>query len=238
MRTRFAIVVMGLCVALPARAAEDLSWIGSLPGVSAAVQKRSGSTEKGVFTLSGDTEQVFATIEQGLTDRGWKVKKIAGVVALAAVVKSIKATKGDARVKIVATGAAGSTTLSVKVESGSVTTVAGPSESAGPATAQPAPAPPRAARQDAIVILDNDRKETIACEGRAVVVNGNDNKLSLQGPCASLQLNGNDNQVAVRGRIDEIGAMGNDNQATWSKADNPAPPRVGSLGSKNVIRGE
>lgn len=233
-----AIAAVAMLPAVAAAAGEDLSWIGQLPGIQAAVRKTAKSSDKSVYQVTSDVESTFQKIRDGLLERGWNVDKTASMTALVASVRAIKATKGAARVKIVATGAPGAATLAVQLEGDSSAASVGPAPAAPPPPARaavPAVVAPAAAN---IVLLNDDVSGSYRCEENELIVNGDSCRLTVAGNCRAVRVNGDGNTIRVDGAVQAIDVLGDENAVTWSAAGNPTPPRVGNLGARNRVAGE
>jgi hypothetical protein len=131
-----------------------------------------------------------------------------------------------------------------------VTTRRLPEAAAAAAPAAPAPAakPPAAApaaaaaasasKAESLDFYDNGVRGTYNCDGRRVRITGNACELSLEGRCDSVAVMGNANRVRVLAAIGSINVTGNQNTVSWSKAQNPTPPRVSNLGAGSRVDAE
>ena len=85
-----------------------------------------------------------------------------------------------------------------------------------------------------IVVRDNNRRLTVACDGGGVTVSGNSNTLTLTGNCTVLTVTGNNNTVQVS-TVREVAVRGNNNRVTWGGASSPT---VNNSGNNNSFARE
>lgn len=244
MRRVLMALMLGMAMAATAAAGDtDLAWLAGVPGLEGGVQTVKGDTVRIVYALKGDIDAVFAKIQQGLITRGWRIKKAADLSALgvetpSADIRSLRATKGLATLRLSLTGGEGSYSLSVKL-AGGTTAPPGPAR----ATAATPPAAPPVARTvkaaKRIELVENELVREIHCEGgEEVRVLGNECQLRLTGACGKLWLAGNENKVSIEGQIGLIDTPGNENRVLWSATANAQRPRISNLGRENLIRAE
>ncbi len=249
--------------AMGAPAEDDLGWIGKIPGLSLRSEKTVAEGRRTVYGLAAESGDVLGQVRDGLTDRGWAVERDSGSGIAGVSARTLVATKGDARVKVVLGDALGFANLSVTVGGAAVApttraragdrvirvpglgSIPGLPGTTGARVQRATPAPPRdpapataAAAEGPLQFGENGVSGSHACGGRDVVVNGNYCRLTLEGKCGTVTLNGNTNTVRITGTVGTISTMGNGNTVAWVAAANAKPPHVSDLGSGNQVKRE
>lgn len=222
------LLVTALVATLAMASPTDLSWVGELPGIGSRVEKKAADGTDLVYSLSGDPDETFAAVKQGLKERGFTIEKAADAEAVGAVSRSLIATKDGVEAKVNVSAVAGVQTLTVKVAGGEMaTTTSNPSTT----TAVAAGAIKAGA---AVVISESDVTRTYQCSGTAMTINGNDCNLTLEGTVTALTINGNDNTLTINAALTAMTVLGNDNHVSWSSKAH-AKPVINNMGNDNTI---
>jgi hypothetical protein len=92
-----------------------------------------------------------------------------------------------------------------------------------------------ATTDDGIVVQEDDRKDSIDCDGRQVSILGSRNTLRLRGSCPNLFVTGSDNEIDVDA-TERIRVSGDRNRILWTSViGGTKTPRVENTGTQNRI---
>lgn len=96
------------------------------------------------------------------------------------------------------------------------------------------PVAPTTSSGAAVKILEDDRDDTIDCNGREVSILGSRNVLDLRGACPVVIISGSDNTIDVD-TAQRIETTGDRNRVTWVEVAIGREPRVQNTGTQNRI---
>lgn len=119
------------------------------------------------------------------------------------------------------------------------------SEAPAAPASEPAPAPARktgtrpgitqpSLTATTVKVLEDDREDTVDCNGREVSILGNRNSLRLRGSCPLVIVAGSDNVLDVD-TADRVRTTGDRNRITWTKVTSGAEPQVQNTGTDNRV---
>lgn len=207
--------------------AQNLDWIGKLPGVGLSSSNDANGSIKRSYLVSGYLD--FQQIENELVARGWRIQSKGDI---AGSLQNLKATKDGWSLGISLVGSLSGGVLSVKAHSLGGVGI----DSAYTAADEEEPTRAEVVEGgQAIVISGNHQTRAYTCSGNVVNVAGNHNKVTLKGSFV-LNIGGNHNTVDCQGTVLPGSAvLGNHNTAQLNPSANPNKHHLQVLGNYNNV---